>query len=174
MINDQILHLLFFRNNFLRLLAKRKQFHKVDEANENKRLLWNLTPIQIFLHVYAFICFLVVIYSIIFSFYTYNFIIPMWYPKGYPLLYNFLYYAQWIWMAFIGISEYAGICFFNTLCYEVATQFKLLGCMTAKSLEEHIVKKETVISKEMKEILCYHRFLIRYKIIIRCLYVYIY
>lgn len=149
---DQVLNLIWFRDVFKNLLIKRKQFR-----NAYYKLPTYLNGFLLILFLYAFLCAISVLYVIVFSMYTQKFAVPMWYPKEYPSVYKILLYCQWIWVAFLGTFEYAGICFFNALCQEVALQFKLLNSMTEQVLKKCINKNRI----ELKEIIRYHRFLIR-------------
>lgn len=148
--------MIFFGKLYNHLLIKRKQFHMTSKNRE--LLIWNLSPSHIYMTLYAFLTLIAVLYCIIYSFYSQEFIIPMWHPKK---LHSLLFYSQWIWSCFLSVIGCAEVCFFNAICYEVYLQFKILNQNMKNALKKHIKRKEIVISKELKDIVHYHRFLIR-------------
>lgn len=161
-LDDLILNLIFYRKAFHSLLQRRKQFLKETEMNcKNGKLSWMLNGFQLFVSLFTVLCTIAVTYSLVLSFYSGQLIVPIWYTEGHPLLQNCLYYIQWVWFCFISLVEYASICFFNGLCYEVGLQFKLLNRMAREALKDCVRMNSENSFSSLKNFVSYHRFLIR-------------
>lgn len=161
-LSDQILGTLLHRVILNDLLQRRRQFRTTDSTIvKNNKLSKRLNYFHLFLRFFAFLCSIAVLYSIAFSFYSHQFIIPVWYSEEYPLLYNCLFYIQWVLLTYIALFEYGCICFFNSLYVEVADQFELLNSITHETLNDFIKKEQKGTSQKLRELVDYHQLLIR-------------
>lgn len=154
--------MLLYRVAFKDLLLRRRQFHTIgDTISKNSKLSKRLKYFHPSLRFFGFLCSIANLYSIAFSFFSRQFIIPVWYPNDYPLIYNCLFYIQWVLLSYIALFEYGCICFFNGRYVEVADRFEFLNRIIPEALNEFIEKKEEGTFEKVREILNHHQLLIR-------------
>lgn len=160
--NDQILSMILYRKIFNDLLRKRKQLGLTDnmifENNIESKIFKNF---QLFVRLFAFLCAVVMVYCVAFSFYSRQLIFPTWYPKDYPLLRNCLFYAQWVWVVYIALFQYGCVTFFNGLYIDTTLQFHFFNSLAHKVLKEFMKSNQESTLQKMIELANYHRLLIR-------------
>lgn len=170
-LNDQILNMLYHQKVFNDLLIKRKKLYKTKNSIfRNSKPLSSSSDFILFVRVFAILCTSAVIYSVLFSLYSQQFIVPVWYPKQYPLLHTCLFYIQWLWLIFICYSQYVNILFFNSLYEETALHFKFFNCVTSKLLKEYVEAGKKDSARKLRKVMVYQRFLIKYKVMFKILF----